>query len=58
MDLNKYAKEFARKGGNETYKKYGLNHYSIMGKKSAEKRNKKKLEALKKEVIIDNNKQL
>ena len=34
MDL----KEFAKMGGNATYKKYGKDHYVKMGKKSGESR--------------------
>ncbi len=36
--LKEYQSELGKKGGPATLKKYGLNHYSLMGKRSGEVR--------------------
>lgn len=44
MDINKYAKELGRKGGNATKKKHGEDHFKRISKLASIARQKKREE--------------
>lgn len=51
-EFSEIAKQMGRKGGSTTSEKYGVEHYRLMNKKSAETKRKKKLKLAK--VAVDN----
>ena len=51
---HEYLSRIGRKGGQVSGSRKSREHFVLMGKRSAEARNKKKLEAMKNEVTIDN----